>query len=263
MATTTVFGTGGWDPLTSYGEGMMNLNFAGKSASKYLKKQYQYARLYALNSPSWTVQGLRNANLNPILAATDGAFSSPTVPSVSAPDVSSRSANVVDPSVLVGMINQTKQTKSQVELQRAQAFKTFVEGLNDLKTNGFKSSSLADISNLASSLGFRDSQIQSILKAYGFDNLSASNSSGPSNPSSVTKTRHHPLDTLPVNKPVTDYLSPSERKSFNVLVDKYGYDKALSIFSGAIDEASHRKRVNDAFRRTRSRGHRVSPIYTR
>lgn len=38
------------------------------------EQQYNWARRYAENSSKWQVQGLRNANLNPILAATDGNF---------------------------------------------------------------------------------------------------------------------------------------------------------------------------------------------
>ena len=37
---------------------------------------YDLSRKYAENSAKWNVTGLRNAGLNPILAATDGNFSS-------------------------------------------------------------------------------------------------------------------------------------------------------------------------------------------
>lgn len=41
---------------------------------RYADFEYQLARRYAQNSAAWQVAGLRNAGLNPILAASDGNF---------------------------------------------------------------------------------------------------------------------------------------------------------------------------------------------
>lgn len=57
---------------------------------------YAYAKKYAENSPSWTVKGLRDAGLNPILAA-DGGFTASTGSSVGgySSSIPSDSANPV------------------------------------------------------------------------------------------------------------------------------------------------------------------------
>ena len=58
----------------------MGNSFVGGAISNYWNEKqaalnYKYAERYARNSPSWNVAGLRNAGLNPILAATGGQFS--------------------------------------------------------------------------------------------------------------------------------------------------------------------------------------------
>lgn len=79
MATASAFGISGWDPFGSTGENFLNSAFStylgNKSASKSVSNakklaqiQYDFSRQYSLNSPSWNVEGLRNAGLNPILA---------------------------------------------------------------------------------------------------------------------------------------------------------------------------------------------------
>lgn len=84
MANASAFGFSGFDPVgTGLEYAMQNFfqsRMFSKSLSSQLHKNFNYAALYAKNSPTWSVEGLRKANLNPILAATDGAFSSPTVP---------------------------------------------------------------------------------------------------------------------------------------------------------------------------------------
>lgn len=102
MATSSFeafgFGASGYDPLMSFAEGSLN-DFFGKKSEKrayerqvqLMRKQYQYAQRYAENSPSWTVSGLRNAGLNPILAVSNGANFTSTIPS--APSVTSYKAD--------------------------------------------------------------------------------------------------------------------------------------------------------------------------
>ena len=67
--------TGGWLDYSS-----------AQSKLKYsLKSQYKYAQKYAKNSPSWNVEGLRAAGLNPILAINGGNISDVTTPDASMP----------------------------------------------------------------------------------------------------------------------------------------------------------------------------------
>lgn len=136
----------------------------GKNEKKSLRRQYEYAQKYALNSPSWNVQGLRKAGLNPILAATDGAFSSPTVPSVGRNNPSGSDGSSVD---LIGSVMQSKAIQSTIDTNKSQSFKNFAEGLTKLK-NGGLSGGYGAIKTLASSLGINDSDAQKVLKDFGF-----------------------------------------------------------------------------------------------
>lgn len=94
MATGSAFGITAYDPIMSSVEGWVNSYFdkkaekrAYKNQLKLMAAQYEYAQRYAENTPSWNVTGLRNAGLNPILAANGGSFGGGSVPS--APSVSS------------------------------------------------------------------------------------------------------------------------------------------------------------------------------
>lgn len=183
---------------------LQNYYFGKKSEKNSLARQYYYAQQYALNSPSWTVQGLRNANLNPILAATDGAFSSPTVPSVSTPNLGS-SGSSPDISGMLGALNslatgekERELMEGQTSVAKSQAFKTFVDGLTELKKGGY-SGNAANLSVLAKDLGLTSGDFDSILKQFGFggsgDNpLTKSTPDKPAKPStSSIKSKHVPL----------------------------------------------------------------------
>lgn len=52
--------------------GALGLGKGGDSHSKIAKRQQAWTREYALAGPSWNVEGLRRAGLNPILAAKEG-----------------------------------------------------------------------------------------------------------------------------------------------------------------------------------------------
>ena len=67
-------------------------DFGQMAWSQYLNKknmrdqaalQYQYAERYAKNSPSWNIQGLRDAGLNPILAVSNGVNLGANIPNIS------------------------------------------------------------------------------------------------------------------------------------------------------------------------------------
>lgn len=75
--------------------GGLGLGAGAASAAYSAKQQYKYAKRMALNSPGWNVQGLKDAGLNPILAANPaGGSPSAGMPSVdmSLPSVAASSA---------------------------------------------------------------------------------------------------------------------------------------------------------------------------
>lgn len=134
MATASAFGFSGWDPIGSFGESSLNSAFASRNAKdandmamdnlrEQLKLQYQYANAYSVNSPSWRVEGLRKAGLNPILAAGN---SSPILPSVSPvqtsiPTLPSNSHGGFDNSAFQLAKLAKKQAKANLDLTNSQA----------------------------------------------------------------------------------------------------------------------------------------------
>lgn len=70
-----------------------------------MEMEYQYAQRYAENSPSWTVKGLRQAGINPMLPFTSGVPSSPSVSStgISPSHTDTRSESRFDPLLLANI----------------------------------------------------------------------------------------------------------------------------------------------------------------
>ncbi len=65
--------------LTAFASQVGRQDYSWQKKLDYYYDENQYynlAKRYAENSAQWNVQGLRNAGLNPILAATDGNFAS-------------------------------------------------------------------------------------------------------------------------------------------------------------------------------------------
>lgn len=135
MAIASAFGISGWDPIGSLGESMLNSAFTSylgnKSAAKSLKNakklaQYQYdlSHQYALNAPSWNVEGLRNAGLNPILATGNpSAVNMPSMQPVS-PDYQfspSNSHGGFDNSAFQVQKLAFRQARANVDLTNSQA----------------------------------------------------------------------------------------------------------------------------------------------
>lgn len=228
MATTTVFGIGGWDPLMSFAEGHMNNYFSRKAAEQSAALQYKYAEKYALNSPSWNVAGLRNAGLNPILAATDGSFSSPTVPNVKVDNNPSNSHGGYDPSV----ISQLRMLNSQKDLNRASALKEFTDALTKLKTGGF-TGHYGALHSLGTSLGFKSGEIDGILRNFGFSPLSKSSPDGSTNSPSSIKSKSHVDVPKDVRVEAVKSAISAVRKDFS----KQSNDDRKAGFN-AIKEAS-------------------------
>lgn len=121
--------TGGWLDYSS-----------SQSKLKYsLKKQYKYAQKYALNSPSWNVQGLRNAGLNPILALNGGNIGDVNMPDASMPSSGSsfslHTASKLDHDQKQSV---TLANTAMADKTKAEELKTLVSSLNDLQDGGSK-----------------------------------------------------------------------------------------------------------------------------
>lgn len=107
-------------------QGAINNYWHTKSAST----QYHYTRKYTKNSPSWQVEGLRKAGLNPILAAGGGFSPSSWSPSAA----SSASVSPKDVNILQGL--QAKQLEEQNRLIEAQVEGQEIKNENDRKNRG-------------------------------------------------------------------------------------------------------------------------------
>lgn len=133
MSTWSAFGVGGWDPLGSFGESQLAMH----NSRSLMRYQYKMARKYALNSPSWNVVGLRDAGLNPILAATGGGFSNVSTPSVPSGDLSHSASGVGNTSLLT-LGDEKRLLKAQADSQRKQGDSAEMQGkaaLENAKTN--------------------------------------------------------------------------------------------------------------------------------
>lgn len=68
--------------IASIGSAMLNQYYNKKNMRDQAALEYAYAQRYALNSPSWNVQGLRDAGLNPILAVSNGVNLGANIPNI-------------------------------------------------------------------------------------------------------------------------------------------------------------------------------------
>lgn len=102
---------------------------------------YTYAQQYAENSAKWNVQGLKNANLNPILAATDGNFRGTfgTPSSGGASSSSARGSQSHDAAAAAAMSSAAKQNSlldAQIRQVDAQTAQVLQKSENDRETGG-------------------------------------------------------------------------------------------------------------------------------
>ncbi len=72
MATISGFGFSGTDHLNTIFENEVGSHYGQRRAKFLADLNYKFAQRYAENGPSWSVTGLRNAGLNPILASSSG-----------------------------------------------------------------------------------------------------------------------------------------------------------------------------------------------
>ncbi len=230
-----------------------------KQLSRDAKKNYMYSLLMAKNGPSATVQGLRKANLNPILAATDGSFATPSMPSVSSNSVDSN----VDIGSGIGMALQMKQTDSNVELQKstaelndANSKLVGIRAANELANRGL-SGDYGAISRVLSSFGIDDKTVKEILPAFGKqvvnsikDGISTPNGSVRS---SADVKQSHIAEILEDEGLTT---SDNEERTYDNLVRDEGREAAQAKYRSG-------ERIERSRRRKRELNHRRSPIYTR
>lgn len=77
------------DAATGFGGSFLGQYFNKKNMRDQAGLQYDYAARYAKNSPTWNIEGLRYAGLNPMLAVSNGVNFGANIPSLSnhSPDV--------------------------------------------------------------------------------------------------------------------------------------------------------------------------------
>ena len=72
-------------PLGDWSGGWTNFSSNQSKLKDAYRRQYDYSERYAKESPSWVVEGLRSAGLNPILALQDGSITGASTPNPSLP----------------------------------------------------------------------------------------------------------------------------------------------------------------------------------
>lgn len=175
--------------INSWSSAAIGDRYSSKAEKRSLARQYAYAQQYALNSPSWNVEGLRRANLNPILAATDGAFSSPTVPSVSQ---NWRSADGDGGRLGVSIPIEKQREMMDAQIAAIKADKDLKEAQeNNVKQD---TENKHNTGGLSGAYGAANSVVNRAL-----DSLSTSHPSGSSTSSDDVKSRHHPSDNSGVS----------------------------------------------------------------
>lgn len=129
------------------------------------KLQYKYAKKMAQNSPSWNVEGLRKANLNPILAANPaGGSPSAGMPTGTSLDVAGSVAN----------LSSAKLKETQDDIAHNQALSSASKAIIDLRKQQWESK-VYDY--MESKLGKKVMIPMSAIKMAGV-NLSGAKSAG-------------------------------------------------------------------------------------
>lgn len=190
---------------------------AKKNAKREAELNYKYSLLMAQNGPSASVEGLRKAGLNPILAATDGAFATPSMPSVKMDtsnngDVSSHLSNAI---ALMNADANQEQTAANVALQKTQGElneqNAVKIGLESQKLKEQIRQIQVDTENSRRTGGLSGgygATHSAITRATDF--LSKNHPSGSSTSSDVVKLHHHPSDSVDGAYSRIPYEHPSQ-----------------------------------------------------
>lgn len=143
------------------GSAMLGQYYNKKNMRDQAKLQYKYAQRYALNSPTWNVQGLRDAGLNPMLAVSNGVNLGANIPNItnSSPkadidiptvealraskelDIGETNANSQSTSAAADMIR----AKSDAALKQAQTAETLQRTKFEGEGKGYKNDAVNDI----------------------------------------------------------------------------------------------------------------------
>jgi hypothetical protein len=100
----------------------------GDSHSKIFKRQQAWTRYYDLEGPAWKMHGLRNAGLNPILAAQNG-FNTGTQQAGGSSGVSTKAEITTAKAAQAVAAAQTRNLKADTKLKESQTSKTEAETL--------------------------------------------------------------------------------------------------------------------------------------
>lgn len=265
--------------LAAAGYGMSQANNLGtmflgnqlgkKNMALQAAMNYHYAMKMAQNGPSASVAGLRKAGLNPILAATDGSFATPSFngTSPSFPSAGSGGSNTMADAMAIKQSDANIDlAKSQSNLNDANAKLAGVRAANEFANRGLNGSAAA-ISRLLSSFGFDDKAIKGMLPMF---------EKGKSTPNGSVKSEGEVKmsHVASVNRGVFDgeYQEPDEvqKKIYDELVRVHGKEAARSMYGSSesverwYDRLDDSPRYRDAKKRfDRTKFHRKSPIFTR
>ncbi len=265
--------------LAAAGYGMSQANNLGtmflgnqlgkKNMALQAAMNYHYAMKMAQNGPSASVAGLRKAGLNPILAATDGSFATPSFngTSPSFPSSGSGGSNTMADAMAIKQSDANIDlAKSQADLNDANAKLAGVRAANEFANRGLNGNA-AVVSRLLSSFGFNDNEIKGMLPMF---------EKGKSTPNGSVKSEGEVKmsHVASVNRGVFDgeYQEPDEvqKKIYDELVRVHGKEAARAMYGPSEsverwhDRLDDSPRYRDAKKRfERTKFHRKSPIFTR
>lgn len=271
--------------LAAAGYGMSQANNLGtmflgnqlgkKNMALQAAMNYHYAMKMAQNGPSASVAGLRKAGLNPILAATDGSFATPSFngTSPSFPSSGSGGSNTMADAMAIKQSDANIDLlKSQSELNQANTKLVGVRAANEFANRGLSGSSAA-ISRLLSSFGFDDNAIKGMLPMFENGKSTPNGSVKSEGEVKMSHVASHDINHE-VNRGVFDgeYQEPNEvdKKIYDELVRVHGKEAARAMYSPSESVERWHERLDDApkyrdakKRFERTKFHRKSPIFTR
>lgn len=234
--------------LAAAGYGMSQANNLGtmflgnelgkKNMALQAAMNYSYAMKMAQNGPSASVAGLRKAGLNPILAATDGSFATPSFngTSPSFPSAGSGGSNTMADAMAIKQSDANIDlAKSQADLNDANAKLAGVRAANEFANRGLNGNA-AVVSRLLSSFGFNDKEIQGMLPMF---------EKGKSTPNGSVKSEGEvKMSHVASHEPVADFKNlPSPSTPFGGYSQPHGSDDEFEDREDAMYEyARHKER---------------------
>lgn len=152
---------------TSLGSWLGNKN-SKKQISRDAALNYKYQLLMAENGPTASVNGLRKAGLNPMLAV-NGGISTPTMPSVKSDMSNTGNPNAAAALDTAMSLRSTESTvdlqDTQSDLNKAQEKLTGIRAANELANRGL-GGKFGALSRVLSEFGFDTKTVKEILPAF-------------------------------------------------------------------------------------------------